>query len=137
MLAKKLCAMILGLVLMSAAATTASAQSYGRYRDRNRGLSTGEKVGIIGGGAAAGVLIGGLIGGKKGAVIGGLLGGGGGGAYVYSRRNDDRWDGYRGYGYNGYRDSRYWRDRNFANRDFRFRNFRNDYRDNNLGGWRR
>ena len=117
---KKICAMVLGLVLMSAITTTASAQSFGGR------LSTREKVGAIGGGAAAGALIGGLLGGKKGAVIGGLLGGGAGTAYVYSQGRDyDRYGRYYGrdynrygryygpsYGYRSYPDYRY-RDRSF------------------------
>jgi uncharacterized membrane protein YebE (DUF533 family) len=115
---KRICAMVLGLVLMSAVTTTANAQSFGGR------LSNGEKAGAIGGGAAAGALIGGLLGGKKGAVIGGLLGGGAGTAYVYSQGRDyDRYD--RSYGYRNYpnyRDSRDWRYRSFQDRSFRYDN---------------
>jgi hypothetical protein len=116
-LTKRLCTGIVGLMLLFVAASSANAQSFGGR------LSTGEKVGAIGGGAAAGALIGGLLGGTKGAIIGGALGAAGGTAYVatqgrdheWYRRdyryrstwNDRRWDGYRysnGYGYsNGYR----------------------------------
>lgn len=119
---KTFCAMVLGLVLISAITTTANAQSFGGR------LSTGEKVGAIGGGTAAGALIGGLLGGKKGAVIGGLLGGGAGTAYVYSQGRDyDRYGRYYGRSYSSrdyqyypeYRDSRDWRYRSFGDRDFR------------------
>ena len=114
---KKICAMVLGLVLISAITTTANAQSFGGR------LSNGEKAGAIGGGAAAGALIGGLLGGKKGAIIGGLLGGGAGTAYVYSRGRDyDRYDRYGYRNYPNYRDSRDWRYRSFRDRSFRYDN---------------
>src|SRR5438128_1216847 len=89
---KRVFAGLLSLALLLAIVSPASAQ----WRRRDRGLSTGEKAGIIGGGAAAGAVIGGLLGGKKGAVIGGLLGAGGGtGVVVYKDRQvDKRWDGY-------------------------------------------
>jgi hypothetical protein len=128
---KKICAMVLGLVLMSAITTTANAQSFGGR------LSTGEKVGAIGGGAAAGALIGGLLGGKKGAVIGGLLGGGAGTAYVYSQGRDyDRYGRYYGRSYSypnypDYRDSRDWRYRSFRDRSFRYDNSWDRDRNNN------
>jgi len=96
-LTKKFCAATLGLMLLFAVASSASAQSFGGR------MSNGQKAGVIGGGAAAGAVIGGLLGGRKGAIIGGLLGAGGGSAYVYANgRDDDRYRGYRGY--NGYRD---------------------------------
>lgn len=108
---KKLCAATLGLMLLFAVSSSASAQSFGGR------LSNGEKAGVIGGGAAAGAVIGGLLGGKKGAIIGGLLGAGGGSAYVYANgRDDDRYRGYRGY--NGYRYSgndRRWEGNRFDN----------------------
>jgi hypothetical protein len=133
---ERICAVVLGLVLMSAIMTTANAQSFGGR------LSTGEKVGAIGGGAAAGALIGGLLGGKKGAVIGGLLGGGAGTAYVYSQgRDHDRYGRYHGrsYGYRNYSDSRDWQYRSFRDRSFRYDNSwdrdRNHYRDRDR--WRR
>jgi hypothetical protein len=87
-------------MIMFVAVAPASAQS--RYRDRWRdnGLSTKEKVAVIGGGAAAGAIIGGLLGGKKGAIIGGVLGGGAGTGYVIVKEktdDDDRWERpYRG-----------------------------------------
>ena len=71
---KRIFAGLLSLALLLAIVSPASAQ----WRRRDRGLSTGEKAGIIAGGTAAGAVIGGLLGGKKGAVIGGLLGAGGG-----------------------------------------------------------
>lgn len=109
-ISKTLCAAILGLALLFAATTSASAQSF------NNRLSTGEKAAYIGGGAGAGALIGGLLGGKKGAVIGGLLGAGGGAGYVYYKgRDDDRYGRY--YGGRYYRDHRnYERDRRLGDR---------------------
>ena len=119
---KRVFAGLLSLALLLAIVSPASAQ----WRRRDRGLSTGEKAGIIGGGAAAGAVIGGLLGGKKGAVIGGLLGAGGGtGVVVYKDRQDDnRWDRYR--------DSRY---RYYSNRDTRYRYY-NDY-NRSYNRWRR
>jgi hypothetical protein len=128
----KLSAAILGLALLFAATTPASAQSYG-----NR-LSGGEKAAIIGGSAAAGALIGGLLGGKKGAVIGGLVGAGGGTAYSLSRGNDDRYRRYdRGRDYRYYRDNRFFaRNRRFDN-DRCFDNNRwNDRRSSDWYRWR-
>lgn len=119
---KRVFAGLLSLALLFAIVSPASAQ----WRRRDRGLSTGEKAGIIGGGTAAGAVIGGLLGGKKGAVIGGLLGAGGGtGVVVYKDRQDDnRWDRYR--------DGRY---RYFSNRDTRYRYYNNYNRPYNR--WRR
>ena len=102
---KRVFAGLLSLALLFAIVSPASAQ----WRRRDRGLSGGEKAGIIVGGAAAGALIGGLVGGKKGAIIGGALGAGGGtGVVVYKDRQDDRWDRYRDGRYRYYRDSRYY-----------------------------
>jgi hypothetical protein len=108
---KKVCAMVLGLMIMFAAVMPASAQS--RYRGRDRGLSTKEKIGIVAGGAAVGAIIGGLLGGKKGAVLGGVAGGGAGGGYVYykHRQEDDRYERYGYSRYRGYRGERYYRSR--------------------------
>ena len=116
---KRVFAGLLSLALLLAIVSPASAQ----WRRRDRGLSGGEKAGIIVGGAAAGAVIGGLLGGKRGAVIGGALGAGGGtGVVVYKdKHDDDRWDRYRDGRYRYYRDQR-------------FRNFNNDYRYNR---WRR
>jgi uncharacterized membrane protein YebE (DUF533 family) len=101
---KRVFAGLLSLALLFAIVSPAGAQ----WRRRDRGLSTGEKAGIIAGGAAAGALLGGLMGGKKGAVIGGLLGGGGGtGVVLYKDRQDNRWERYREDRYRYYRDSRY------------------------------
>jgi hypothetical protein len=105
---KKVCAAVLGLLIMFAAVVPASAQS--RYRFRDRGLSTKEKVGIVAGGAVAGAIIGGLLGGKKGAVIGGVVGGGAGGGYVYHRHRQEQ-DRYDRYGYYRYRGDRFFRGR--------------------------
>jgi hypothetical protein len=133
-LTKKFCASMLGLMLLFAVASSASAQSFGGR------MSNGKKAGIIGGGAAAGAVIGGLLGGKKGAIIGGLLGAGGGSAYVYANgRDDDRYRGYRGYnGYRYYGNDRRWETSRFDNnrwdrdrdhdRDDRGRNRWNDNR---------
>src|SRR5437868_816069 len=107
---KRVFAGLLSLALLFAIVSPASAQ----WRRRDRGLSTGEKAGIIGGGAAAGAIIGGLLGGKKGAVVGGLLGAGGGGGYVYYKGRQER-DRYGYYGDNRYR-----------YRDYRYRNYRDD-----------
>ena len=96
--------MVLSLIVVVAAVSPASAQR--RWRNRDQGLSTGAKVGIIGGGAAAGAVIGGLLNGKTGAIVGGLIGGGAGtGAVLIKDRdnNNDRWPG---------------RYRNFNNRRF-------------------
>lgn len=103
---KKIFAGLLSLALLFAIVSPASAQ----WRRRDRGLSGGEKAGIIAGGAAAGALLGGLLGGKKGAIIGGVVGAGGGtGVVVYKdKQNDDRWDRYRESRYRYYRDSRYY-----------------------------
>ena len=104
---KRIFAGLLSLALLFAIVSPASAQ----WRRRDRGLSGGEKAGIIVGGAAAGALVGGLLGGKKGAIIGGALGAGGGtGVVVYKDRQDDnRWDRYREnrYRWDRYRDNRY------------------------------
>lgn len=106
---KRVCAVVLGLMIMFAAVVPANAQS--RFRFRDRGLSTKEKVGIVAGGAVAGAVIGGLLGGKKGAVLGGVVGGGAGGGYVYykHRQEEDRWNDR--YGYYRYRGNRYFRGR--------------------------
>jgi uncharacterized protein YcfJ len=119
---KRVFAGLLSLALLFAIVSPASAQ----WRRRDRGLSGGEKAGIIVGGAAAGAVIGGLLGGKKGAIIGGALGAGGGtGVVVYKDRQDDnRWDRYR--------DSRY---RYFRDRDVRYRYY-NDY-NRSYNRWRR
>lgn len=103
----KFCAGLLSLAFILAVASQADAQHWRRYRDRDRDLSNGKKVAIIGGGAAAGAVIGALLGGKKGALIGGLVGGGAGTGYVVLKdRDDDRDDTfYRG------RYRRDWRDR--------------------------
>lgn len=122
---KKLCAATLGLVLLFAITSSASAQS--RYRDR--GLSAGEKAAYIGGGAAAGAVIGGLLGGKKGAVIGGLLGAGGGtGAVLLQGRDDDRYGRYYGNRYYGNRYRRDW-DNHRRDWDDHHRDWDNHYRD--------
>lgn len=85
---KKFSVAILSLVIMLAAVSSASAQSWRRYRDN--GTSKREKAAWIGGGAAAGAVIGGLLNGKKGAIIGGLLGAGAGTATtIIKDRNDD------------------------------------------------
>jgi hypothetical protein len=101
---KRVFAGLLSLALLFAIVSPASAQ----WRRRDRGLSGGEKAGIIVGGAAAGALLGGLLGGKKGAIIGGAVGAGGGtGVVVYKDRQDNRWERYREDRYRYYRDSRY------------------------------
>ena len=113
---KRVFAGLLSLALLFAIVSPASAQ----WRRRDRGLSTGEKAGIIAGGAAAGALLGGLMGGKKGAVIGGLLGAGGGtGVVVYKNRQEqERWERYR-------------EDRYYGDRNWRYRYY------NNYNRWRR
>ena len=117
---KRVFAGLLSLALLFAIVSPASAQ----WRRRDRGLSTGQKAGIIAGGTAAGALLGGLMGGKKGAVIGGLLGAGGGtGVVVYKNRQEaERWDRYR--------DER----RYYGTRDWRYRY--NDY-NRSYNRWRR
>ena len=107
-LTKKMCTATLGLMLLFAASSSANAQSFGGR------LSTGEKVGAIGGGAAAGALIGGLLGGTKGAIIGGALGAAGGTAYVATQGRDyDRYGRYDRdrYYWNGSR----WEERRYVN----------------------
>ena len=132
-LTKKVCAAALGLTLLLAATSIASAQS--RF---GGSMSTKEKAAYIGGGAAAGAVLGGLLGGKRGAVLGGLLGAGGGTGYVYykGRQEEQRYGryygyrdydyrghdnrggyDYRGYDYRGYNDPRVYYDRNY--RDYR------------------
>lgn len=115
---KRVFAGLLSLALLFAIVSPASAQ----WRRRDRGLSNGQKAGIIVGGAAAGAVIGGLMGGKKGAIIGGMLGAGGGtGVVVYKEKHDnDRWDRYREGRYRYYRDDRY-RSYNDYNRYYRWR----------------
>ena len=97
--------MALSLIVVVAAVSPASAQQR-RWRNRDQGLSTGAKVGIIGGGAAAGAVIGGLLNGKTGAIVGGLIGGGAGTGAVLIKDRDDNNDRWRG------------RNRNFNNRRF-------------------
>ncbi|HXG63647.1 MAG TPA: hypothetical protein VNO70_00980, partial [Blastocatellia bacterium] len=65
---RKIPALALALAILFTAAIPASADHW--ERDRDRGLSTKEKVTWIVGGALAGAAIGGLTKGKKGAAIG-------------------------------------------------------------------
>src|SRR5262249_13866904 len=133
-LTKKVCAATLGLALLLAATSIASAQS--RF---GGSMSTKEKAAYIGGGAAAGALIGGLLGGRKGAVLGGLLGAGGGAGWVYykGRQEEDRYgryygyrdynyrgSDYRGYDYRGYNDRRIYDDRYYRGGDRCHNSFR-------------
>jgi hypothetical protein len=137
---KKMCAATLGLMLLFAVASSANAQSFGGR------LSTGQKIGAIGGGAAAGAVIGGLLGGKKGAIIGGALGAVGGTAYVATQGRDyDRYGRYdRDYDrYGRYdRDRYYWDGRRWVERraynDRWDRDHDGDYdRDDRRGDWGR
>jgi hypothetical protein len=98
---KKVFGLVLLFAFIFALSTESNAQSWRRWRDRDRDFSGGQRAAIIGGSAAAGALIGGLLGGGKGAVIGGAIGAGGGtGAVIIHDRsnNDDEWRGrnYRG-----------------------------------------
>ena len=127
--------MALSLIVVVAAVSPASAQR--RWRNRDQGLSTASKVGIIGGGAVAGAVVGGLLKGKTGALIGAAIGGGAGtGAVLIKDRNDndDRWEGrYRNY------DNRRFDNRgvlinrssSFVNSDYYYRG--NEFRNNQLG----
>ena len=119
---KRVFAGLLSLALLFAIVSPASAQ----WRRRDRGLSTGEKAGIIAGGTAAGAVLGGLLGGKRGAIIGGVLGAGGGtGVVVYKDRQDDnRWDRYR--------ENRW---RYFRDRDTRYHYYERSY--NRYDRWHR
>lgn|SRR5262249_36428653 len=119
-LTKKVCAATLGLALLLAATSIASAQS--RF---GGSMSTKEKAAYIGGGAAAGALLGGLLGGKRGAVLGGLLGAGGGAGYVYykGRQEQDRYGRYYGYRDYNYRDYGYRDYRGYDNRGYDYRGY--------------
>ncbi len=123
-MSKKICAATLGLALLFAATSSASAQSFGER------MSTKEKVAYIGGGAAAGALLGGLLGGKKGAIIGGLLGAGGGTGYVYykNRQDEYRYGRYHDYRSSDYRSSDY---RSSAYRGSDYRGYDNQAYDYN------
>jgi len=127
-LTKRMCAATMGLMLLFAVALSANAQSFGGR------LSTGQKVGAIGGGAAAGAVIGGLLGGTKGAIIGGALGAAGGTAYVATQGRDDR---YRRYD----RDRYYWNGRRWEERRYNYNDRWDrdrDYdRDDHRGDWSR
>src|SRR5437867_12632787 len=79
-LTKKICAATLGLTLLLAATSIASAQS--RF---GGSMSTKEKAAYIGGGAAAGAVLGGVLGGERGAGLGGWVGAGGGAGVVCYR----------------------------------------------------
>ena len=102
---KKLLATILSLILLSAIAVPATAQTryrqrlertshsrrydYERRDDRSFWEKHRDKI-TTAGGALGGAILGGLLGGKKGAAIGAIAGGGGAAVYTYKIRNKDR-----------------------------------------------
>jgi hypothetical protein len=58
----------------------------GRYNDRSVWERSRDKI-TVAGGTGAGAVIGGLAGGKKGAIIGALIGAGGSALYTYKVRD--------------------------------------------------
>jgi hypothetical protein len=119
---KRVFGLVLTFAFIFALSTESNAQSWRRWRDRDRDFSGGQRAAIIGGSAAAGALIGGLLGGGKGAAIGAAIGAGGGtGAVViHDRSNNDR--DWRGRNYRGGRffveDGRFNRGPRFVNGRF-------------------
>jgi hypothetical protein len=66
----------------------------GRYNNRSVWERSRDKI-TVAGGAGAGAVVGGLAGGKKGAIIGALLGAGGSALYTYKMRDRNERRRYR------------------------------------------
>lgn len=66
----------------------------GRYNDRSVWERSRDKI-TVAGGAGAGAVVGGLAGGKKGAIIGALIGAGGSALYTYKVRDRNERRRYR------------------------------------------